>query len=64
MALKKKYKPGQLVTIDNRVYRVCKTPIALGCHFCDLCATCSTILFVERCGYALGFYGYLKLIKL
>lgn len=24
MALTKKYKPGQLVTIDNRVYRVYK----------------------------------------
>lgn len=63
MALTKKYKPGQLVTIDNRVYRVCKGPIASGCRSCDLCTTCSTTLFVERCRYAIGFRGYFKLVK-
>ena len=64
MALKKKYKPGQLVTIDNQVYRVCKAE-----SYISPCSICSryigACIFHEiGCTYAIGLRCYLKLIKL
>lgn len=59
MALKKKYKPGQLVTIDNRVYRVCKES-----NFNWACTQCDCITCFNECVDVIGLRCYLKLIKL
>ena len=64
MALTKKYKPGQLVTIYNQVYRVCKAE-----SYISPCSICSRSIGMCKfheigCKYAIGFRGYLKLIKL
>lgn len=58
MALKKKYKPGQLVTIDNRVYRVCKES-----HLNWACTQCDFVTCFSGCIYAIGFRCYFKLVK-
>ena len=46
MALTKKYKPGQLVTIDNRVYRICKES-----HFNWACTQCDCITCFNDCSF-------------
>ena len=65
MALTKKYKPGQLVTINNQVYRIHKTNGIVGCAKCDACYTCHQLEqgFIIGCAVKIGSYGYLKLIK-
>ena len=66
MALTKKYKPGQLVTINNRVYRIHKTNGIVGCAKCDAYYTCHQLEqgFIIGCAVKISSYGYLKLVKL
>lgn len=55
----KKYKRGQLITIDSHVYRVTKgwCPVE-----CDLrCVKCSNIF--PKCGVKIGLNNCLKLVK-
>ena len=59
MALTKKYKPGQLITINNRVYRVCND-----LHSCWICSKCDLKMCLRGCTNTIGLHGYLKLIKL
>ena len=64
MALTKKYKPGQLVTINNRVYRVCKeTCNNLACRQCNLCKCINDFTDPIKCINIIGFHCYFKLIK-
>ena len=37
----KKYKPGQLITIDKKVYRITKRKSEYFCKDCDLCMRCN-----------------------
>lgn len=60
MALTKKYKPGQLVTIKNRVYRICKTNYICACVKCDAYNLCH----YSDCGFvSICINTYLKLVK-
>ena len=70
---KKKWKPGQLVTLNNHVYRVTNyssypsTPCSV---FCDYYIHCICFSITGReCKYVLpciehmGYFNYLKLVK-
>lgn len=59
----KSLKPGQLVTVENRVYRITKSSLGLPCLICD-CTPCCPIMNVMICFRLLIPHNcYLKLIK-
>lgn len=58
---KKKWKPGQLVTLNNHVYRVTrtKTNSLVNCRYsCDYFHECGKLNFI--CIERIGFFNYLK----
>lgn len=60
----KKWKPGQLVTLDNHIYRVTKTKTnsLVNCRYnCDYFRECNRLNF--NCVPRMGFVNYLKLVK-
>lgn len=57
----KRLKPGQLVTVDNRVYRITKCSLVFPCELCD-CTICLKIMIVKLC-FRTPHDCYLKLVK-
>ena len=72
---KKTYKVGQLVTINNKVYRILQSDFTVGCILCDLCkkqcvynlrkTDCDLNPFLhQKCTNVIGFDGYFKLVRI
>ena len=57
----KKYKPGQLVTINNHVYRITKSLINNDGDW--ICSHCDVTRCIERCTHMIGGC-YFKLVKI
>lgn len=62
----KKYKPGQLITIDKKVYRITKPQIDIPCLHCDLKGGCTRTVIPTTDLICLDVIdlNYLKLVKL
>lgn len=45
---RKKYKPGQLITVNNKLFRVMKKP-SVGAHCCEGCYFHKRKLFNDAC---------------
>ena len=62
----KQYKPGQLITILNKVYRVCalreESRSFSACIFCDAKIECNHGN-VAACMYSMPYECYLKLVE-
>lgn len=63
MKLTKKYKPGQLVTINNKVYRIVKLSYVIPCNHCDARSECFKQCFYKYCTHTVGVYCYFKLVQ-
>ena len=57
---KKNYKAGQLVTINNKVYRIVRTE-GLTCSICSLYRLCH--FYDIDCIGSIGWDKYFKLVK-
>lgn len=59
----KPLKPGQLVTVENRVYRITKSSLNYPCVICD-CKTCHTTMTMTECfRLSIPYNCHLKLVK-
>lgn len=59
----KSLKPGQLVTVKNRVYRITKSSLKYPCAICD-CKSCRMIIAIMVCfRLPIPYDCYLKLVK-
>lgn len=58
---KKNYKAGQLVTIKNKVYRICKDEDGLTCSVCSLYRFCH--FYDIDCIGTIGWDNHFKLVK-
>lgn len=59
---KKNYKVGQLVTIKNKVYRICKDKDGLTCSICGLYRFCH--FYNSDCIRSIGWNNHFKLVKI
>ena len=59
---KKNYKAGQIVTVKNKVYRICKNKDGIAC--CSICSLYSFCHFYDiDCVRSIGWDNHFKLVK-
>lgn len=56
------YKPGQLLTINGRVYRVKRRPKLYACSFCDAHNECLKLPYNGILCTGTPYYCYLQLV--